>query len=131
MDIISDDALTSLHSKDKFLPFASAITAAALTAYAFYRRYYQESLNGIPVGLRGIPTPTAILPYAGKYNIINKIICSRTIFNSCVFDTIRTSVFFGRSTHYSAYAVASRIRFVLLFLFIWWKQSLSEREKIK
>ena len=87
MDIISDDALTSLHSKDKFLPFASAITAAALTAYAFYRRYYQESLNGIPSGLRGIPAPTATLPYAGKYNdVINKNICSKNIFNSCVFD---------------------------------------------
>ncbi|KAI7852762.1 cytochrome P450 [Circinella umbellata] len=65
MDIISDDALTGLHNKDRFLSFASAFTAAALTAYAFYRRYYQNSLSGVPAGLRGIPSPTATLPYAG------------------------------------------------------------------
>ncbi|KAI9477132.1 cytochrome P450 [Zychaea mexicana] len=64
MDIISDDALTSLH-KDRVLPFASAVTAAALTAYAFYRRYYQDSINNVPPGLRGIPSPSAPLPYAG------------------------------------------------------------------
>ncbi|KAI8139125.1 cytochrome P450 [Fennellomyces sp. T-0311] len=64
MDIISDDALTSIH-KDRFLPFASALTAAALTAYAFYRKYYQDSMNGVPPGLQNIPSPTATLPYVG------------------------------------------------------------------
>lgn len=65
MDIISDDALSTMHRSGGggLLSVASALTAAALTAYAFYRKYYHQ---GVPEGLGNIPSPQNAYPYVGK-----------------------------------------------------------------
>lgn len=67
MDIISDDALSTMHRSSGgggILSVASALTAAALTAYAFYRKYYHQ---GVPEGLENIPSPQNTYPYVGKH----------------------------------------------------------------
>ncbi|KAI9315373.1 cytochrome P450 [Dichotomocladium elegans] len=68
MDLLPEDALSAIHRETHsggssgFLSVASAITAAALTAYAFYRKYCYQT---IPKGLEEIPSPVAAYPYVG------------------------------------------------------------------